>query len=158
MLRFIVDIIKDLLCQADISIHLMLRFIQMFLLSVQLFQPFQYISCYGLSRRSHLILRYITQFQYISCYGLSSSISPIPENPALFQYISCYGLSQMQLFQEAAEGYFNTSHVTVYPRIHSSDPIRPHYFNTSHVTVYLGVIFIDRKIKGFQYISCYGLS
>ena len=71
MLRFIVDIIKDLLCQADISIHLMLRFIQMFLLSVQLFQPFQYISCYGLSLRILCTRDCCTSFQYISCYGLS---------------------------------------------------------------------------------------
>ena len=114
MLRFIVDIIKDLLCQADISIHLMLRFIQMFLLSVQLFQPFQYISCYGLSasvlqsqtlyhdfNTSHVtVYRQIRAapfgmwiFQYISCYGLSRYQDTVNSILELFQYISCYGLS-----------------------------------------------------------------
>ena len=97
-----------------ISIHLMLRFIQMFLLSVQLFQPFQYISCYGLSasvlqsqtlyhdfNTSHVtVYRQIRAapfgmwiFQYISCYGLSRYQDTVNSILELFQYISCYGLS-----------------------------------------------------------------
>ena len=135
MLRFIVDIIKDLLCQADISIHLMLRFIQMFLLSVQLFQPFQYISCYGLSasvlqsqtlyhdfNTSHVtVYRQIRAapfgmwiFQYISCYGLSRYQDTVNSILELFQYISCYGLSFFWSHSQKACRYFNTSHVTVY--------------------------------------------
>ena len=76
--------------------------------------------------------------------------------------------------------YFNTSHVTVYLCIRTSNTVSIKYFNTSHVTVYrrrtynyrkviqisihLILLFIEirRRLLGsllaFQYISCYCLS
>ena len=158
MLRFIVDIIKDLLCQADISIHLMLRFIQMFLLSVQLFQPFQYISCYGLSasvlqsqtlyhdfNTSHVtVYRQIRAapfgmwiFQYISCYGLSRYQDTVNSILELFQYISCYGLSSPSWDTLISLRRFQ-------------------YISCYGLSSVLVCKICDFFL--FQYISCYGLS
>ena len=53
-----------------------------------------------------------------------------------FQYIPCYGLSKNDLAEKYLRKYFNTSHVTVYPR--------------------KWLITINNP--EFQYIPCYGLS
>ena len=53
---------------------------------------------------------------------------------------------------------FNTSHVTVYPRLLALKRNQNSDFNTSHVTVYLVVDNNLPKSRKFQYISCYGLS
>ena len=54
--------------------------------------------------------------------------------------------------------HFNTSHVTVYPRLLALKRNQNSDFNTSHVTVYLVVDNNLPKSRKFQYISCYGLS
>ena len=76
--------------------------------------------------------------------------------------------------------YFNTSHVTVYRKLHCARNVKNSNFNTSHVTVYRirslrrGCIIFDfntshvtvypnsgscsSHVSGFQYISCYCLS
>ena len=75
--------------------------------------------------------------------------------------------------------YFNTSHVTVYPRYssdctyqssisihlmllfikhHSNDFLSLQHFNTSHVTVYHSRAHTISRVGQFQYISCYCLS
>ena len=99
----------------SISIHLMLRFINIIVVGFNSILLFQYISCYGLSTVGkrylsthtyisiHLMLRFILSksgyiyvldsFQYISCYGLSIPQGKMKVTVIWFQYISCYGLS-----------------------------------------------------------------
>ena len=162
---------------------------------------FQYISCYCLSISKsfyncfltisiHLMLLFINNetaqvaqeilFQYISCYCLSPSGCTTLVAVAPFQYISCYCLSVIRIAIAGADGYFNTSHVTVYRRYREPASNIVTDFNTSHVTVYhirsivcttlyhisihLMLLFIpkekqDNRIEQiFQYISCYCLS
>ena len=137
MLRFIKSLCHVELVPTAISIHLMLRFI-IFLNHDQ---------------------TYLTIFQYISCYGLSRRHLEETVIPKSFQYISCYGLSLDARQGNVLKGNFNTSHVTVYQigyvlskctkaiSIHlmlrfifsGTSRTCPIYinFNTSHVTVYL---------------------
>ena len=56
----------------------------------------------------------VSEFQYISCYCLSPSGCTTLVAVAPFQYISCYCLSVIRIAIAGADGYFNTSHVTVY--------------------------------------------
>ena len=158
MLRFIKSLCHVELVPTAISIHLMLRFI-IFLNHDQ---------------------TYLTIFQYISCYGLSRRHLEETVIPKSFQYISCYGLSLDARQGNVLKGNFNTSHVTVYQSTESACGKLYQYFNTSHVTVYqIGYVLskctkaisihlmlrfikfeniIFEAKKGFQYISCYGLS
>ena len=102
----------------------------------------------------------IIEFQYISCYGLSIGGGSYPVELTIFQYISCYGLSGTEEQCSQCDEDFNTSHVTVYPKtvvVHNqSIPIV--------ISIHLMLRFIvdsDGNMwftKGFQYISCYGLS
>ena len=95
MLRFIKSLCHVELVPTAISIHLMLRFI-IFLNHDQ---------------------TYLTIFQYISCYGLSRRHLEETVIPKSFQYISCYGLSLDARQGNVLKGNFNTSHVTVYPNV-----------------------------------------
>ena len=76
-------------------------------------------------------------FQYISCYGLSQNIRDWCHPVRTFQYISCYGLSTTNKHMFIWWNHFNTSHVTVYPRLLALKRNQNSDFNTSHVTVYL---------------------
>ena len=121
----------------------------------------------------------LESFQYISCYCLSNTATHTGINTAISIHL-------MLLFiytRFSCSGdilYFNTSHVTVYLCIRTSNTVSIKYFNTSHVTVYrrrtynyrkviqisihLILLFIEirRRLLGsllaFQYISCYCLS
>ena len=58
-----------------------------------------------------LPLRNGTTFQYISCYGLSRKNSKLPPPIIKFQYIPCYGLSQCQ-------GWCNTRvQISIHPML-----------------------------------------
>ena len=120
--------------------------------------PFQYISCYSLSRgtlkwakrnkrfnTSHVTLyrrKHLSNtlqedlFQYISCYSLSLSTPPEVKQRMSFQYISCYSLSKPHYFPNREMMCFNTSHVTLYPQEKRSRAFGENSFNTSHVTLY----------------------
>ena len=97
----------------------------------------------------HFNTSHVTVYQ-----ALRGCESLVPE----FQYISCYGLSRLNARMQRICTNFNTSHVTVYPWKMSGRSRKRCYFNTSHVTVYLNLNYLVVKGKGFQYISCYGLS
>ena len=94
----------------------MLRFIADLLSFEVILSTFQYISCYGLSAVSDVVLARLCEFQYISCYGLSPGGSQRSKRHNRFQYISCYGLSSQQMQEPNPARNFNTSHVTVYLR------------------------------------------
>ena len=79
-------------CFIQISIHLMLRFIE--------------------EGKSPVVGQ--SWFQYISCYGLSGILDFKDFTVILFQYISCYGLSLNVDILQFTMIHFNTSHVTVY--------------------------------------------
>ena len=141
----------------NISIHLMLLFIQIPASGSSSPLLFQYISCYCLSKGTqqevwhaeisiHLMLLFINndmskhcRRQIISihlmllfiCIALSDQL--IPDR---FQYISCYCLSFLFWRKIQPDCDFNTSHVTVYRR---------HFIQSI-------------KLSEFQYISCYCLS
>ena len=179
MLRFIKKLCKFYSVTFTISIHLMLRFILSRTSVAGNVSSFQYISCYGLSKKfsgirrkrrdfntSHVTvylqpgvkIDYKTGFQYISCYGLSV-ISVIACLYLFeFQYISCYGLSHSAGFAVRWYRYFNTSHVTVYLAAFSYDTF------CSAISIHLMLRFIAAFFSlppvpsSFQYISCYGLS
>ena len=120
----------------DISIHLMLLFIT----------PGQASAIRLIYISIHLMLLFINNetaqvaqeilFQYISCYCLSPSGCTTLVAVAPFQYISCYCLSVIRIAIAGADGYFNTSHVTVYRRYREPASNIVTDFNTSHVTVY----------------------
>ena len=99
-----------------VSIHLMLFFINNMDTLGSVFPPFQYISCYSLSKENIYYKDTGMKFQYISCYSLSCSsrmarttipvsihlmlffilFLPFPVAAAIsFQYISCYSLSDL---------------------------------------------------------------
>ena len=76
-------------------------------------------------------------FQYISCCSLSYQFQRCKILPMLFQYISCCSLSGLLKIEGwARDGYFNTSHVVVYPIYYFAQKANFTYFNTSHVVVY----------------------
>ena len=105
-------------------------------LFIIVFLRFQYISCYCLSKIQGASIKYCYGFQYISCYCLSPSGCTTLVAVAPFQYISCYCLSVIRIAIAGADGYFNTSHVTVYRRYREPASNIVTDFNTSHVTVY----------------------
>ena len=136
----------------------MLRFISQFAISGVKILGFQYISCYGLSALAvlnlssfiisiHPMLRFIWEEDGMMTYACFISIHPMlrfivwPEpthGPAdRFQYIPCYGLSELSPDAQLRLLNFNTSHVTVYPRIFRAG---------------------SKQTDQFQYIPCYGLS
>mgnify|MGYP005858136407 CR=1 FL=1 len=164
MLRFIKKLCKFYSVTFTISIHLMLRFILSRTSVAGNVSSFQYISCYGLSKKfsgirrkrrdfntSHVTvylqpgvkIDYKTGFQYISCYGLSV-ISVIACLYLFeFQYISCYGLSWKKKQAEIPVRIFQ--YISCYGLSHSAGfAVRWYrYFNTSHVTVYLAAFSYD---------------
>ena len=164
----------------DVSIHLMLFFIQAVRAHVWGVNGFQYISCYSLS--GQLLERAVKEdaFQYISCYSLSfsgrvvrSSQNRVSIHLMLFfiRLLSSPDLEKMRfntshviLYREKAFGFrqsrrFNTSHVILYQRSGNAcctDGIR---FNTSHVILYRTSSKSGfHLLSMFQYISCYSLS
>ena len=119
--------------------------------------PFQYISCYSLSRDCscncitlivsiHLMLLFIIVLLFKVKFSTS------------FQYISCYSLSRTFRHTVLPWFRFNTSHVTLYPNTDSHRSFRESSFNTSHVTLYLKAPLSAENAIPFQYISCYSLS
>ena len=62
------------------------------------------------------------QFQYIPCYGLSKKRQRRKREWHSFQYIPCYGLSVLGYGAIPAGENFNTSHVTVYRQRTESCP------------------------------------
>ena len=136
MLLFILLVFLRLLSRKQISIHLMLLFID--------------TGKNGLSSGKlisiHLMLLFIFKLSCIVLAILS------------FQYISCYCLSIKHQIIHLCLNYFNTSHVTVYLCSFSAYVAHSSNFNTSHVTVYhIGYNTISCSTV-FQYISCYCLS
>ena len=141
-----------------ISIHLMLRFIDIGQNSFQARKRFQYISCYGLSKLSihQMDIRYDFNTSHVTVYrilgiGLRKfhiisihlmlrfiiqALSEVPQDK-LFQYISCYGLSRYS-FCWFRSLYKISIHLMlrfisafcIFVRYNTGD------FNTSHVTVY----------------------
>ena len=96
-------------------------------------------------------------FQYISCYCLSSYGKYGIDNLVKFQYISCYCLSKCLLNMQYV---FRISiHLMLlFIGIRDIDQRMRGYFNTSHVTVYPVAIHNMQDKYQFQYISCYCLS
>ena len=97
---------------------------------------FQYISCYGLSFPKSNRRRRKKQFQYISCYGLSRQHLRCDHHLRKFQYISCYGLSGEDIVSKIQSGVFQ--YISCYGLSYSSTTLFSSIsnFNTSHVTVY----------------------
>ena len=119
----------------EISIHLMLLFIQDLLLSLLNIIEFQYISCYCLSWFLHR--------QVLSSWHFNTSHVTVYQNStpsfnliSKFQYISCYCLSS-----KASQGRCN-----------------------KEISIHLMLLFIScnrtptASDASFQYISCYCLS
>ena len=161
-----------------ISIHLMLLFINCYIVNCLLCSIFQYISCYCLSSPGFNVGLSYSRFQYISCYCLSligvhfQRGHRISIHLMLLFIISGFIIPRVKC-------HFNTSHVTVYlghrvmelikdifqyiscyclsPELTRSRNIYE-YFNTSHVTVYPEGEKTMANMNLFQYISCYCLS
>ena len=163
----------------SISIHLMLRFIENFYkMRVDRFR-FQYISCYGLSRLRHILVRQLLNFNtsHVTVYPLAHTMKSWSASDFNTSHVTVYRTAPEQTIKICVISihlmlrfirawirttfgisYFNTSHVTVYPA-----PGVPEYnviinFNTSHVTVYQQAGELNPGKATFQYISCYGLS
>ena len=120
-------------------------------------KQFQYISCYGLSRKH----RITTGRENISIHLMLRFIGKVCERlhcGATFQYISCYGLSKLFVAVKVWYPNFNTSHVTVYRRrrIKLEGTKIFQYISCYGLSGYL--IDPDTGDLIFQYISCYGLS
>ena len=137
MLRFITTAMHRRTWSNTISIHLMLRFIKNLMVVVPRKASFQYISCYGLSQNIRDWCHPVRTFQYISCYGLSTT------NKHMFIWWNHFNTSHVTVYprllalKRNQNSDFNTSHVTVYPeKLHHTRSDQAH-FNTSHVTVYL---------------------
>ena len=98
---------------------------------------FQYISCYCLSSLLQFIIP-CNLFQYISCYCLSENFHTYKISSG-FQYISCYCLSYTQAVRNAVDRNFNTSHVTVYPRPHTT------VLRYTVISIHLMLLFITAR-------------
>ena len=122
---------------SNVSIHLMLLFINEAVSKYGSESTFQYISCYSLSHNRYAGTANWAEFQYISCYSLSGYTRVCWKAQWKFQYISCYSLSLLPGLILLCSFRFNTSHVTLY---HKTDRTR------------------KCKWHLFQYISCYSLS
>ena len=120
----------------QVSIHLMLLFIDGTLIGHHTITLFQYISCYSLSVKAVQTFPVYTRFNtsHVTLYRLMQN-SYQATSP--FQYISCYSLSLPLTGFRCWLLRFNTSHVTLY-RVSESDTFR--------------------TLWTFQYISCYSLS
>ena len=198
-LSYLMHFLSGLLCV--ISIHPMLRFIQskasMRATQKQYFNTshvtvyqdmdksrwkrnaFQYIPCYGLSRRqpdntasfSYFNTSHVTV--YLSQGNISNLLSNISIHPMLrfimyrksvssgFFSISIHPMLRFIVVSGAIpqiQGYFNTSHVTVYR------PCTLHPGSLIGISIHPMLRFIgflpSTSIlpKSFQYIPCYGLS
>ena len=113
MLRFIKKLCKFYSVTFTISIHLMLRFILSRTSVAGNVSSFQYISCYGLSKKFSGIRRKRRDFNtsHVTVY-LQPGVKI--DYKTGFQYISCYGLSLLSFHCLLYHHHFNTSHVTVY--------------------------------------------
>ena len=82
----------SIITSSHISIHLMLRFIEVAIPALDPITEFQYISCYGLSRTSLTVSLLFQNFNtsHVTVYHKAALLK---ERAAIFQYISCYGLS-----------------------------------------------------------------
>ena len=119
---------------------------------------FQYISCYSLSRMPllfcccctgvsiHLMLLFIGDYRS----GFYQYMK--------FQYISCYSLSVLMERYSSNRTGFNTSHVTLYPGIHTSLAVKDLFQYISCYSLSLGQTASKSIGVSFQYISCYSLS
>ena len=159
MLRFITDYLQPTVALYLISIHLMLRFIRINGNLVIIRFTFQYISCYGLSRKN------LTSGEKIHHFNTS--------------HVTVYPVEEVK--KDKTNFHFNTSHVTVYLIMLAFKGFNENHFNTSHVTVYhqrhinkwldnwisihlmlrfIACVLADvcLSLYRFQYISCYGLS
>ena len=120
----------------QVSIHLMLLFIDGTLIGHHTIALFQYISCYSLSVTLPDNYGTFWKFQYISCYSLSMYESYSDHFKKEFQYISCYSLSERTFI----------------------------FVIRTSVSIHLMLLFISESVRGisalmkFQYISCYSLS
>ena len=135
MLLFIPDIRQNISPGKHVSIHHMLLFITIYLVTLMLITSFNtshvtvYLSTVVYKKLRefvsiHHMLLFIPTgfclpvtsllFQYITCYCLSPS-AVLPYYPqTVFQYITCYCLSLKPWKFMRYMPSFNTSHVTVY--------------------------------------------
>ena len=145
-------------CDRDVSIHLMLQFIQMcitnhrakFLVSIHLMlqfisQPLTTLNT-GSNVSIHLMLQFITKPAHATAVQ------------SAFQYISCCSLSSIKQYSYRIVGSFNTSHVVVY---HFAtyvviNNIRFQYISCCSLS-YASPIY-KHQPHTFQYISCCSLS
>ena len=157
MLRFIKKLCKFYSVTFTISIHLMLRFILSRTSVAGNVSSFQYISCYGLSKKFSGIRRKRRDFNtsHVTVY-LQPGVKI--DYKTGFQYISCYGLSSPFASIFAQICYFNTSHVTVYRTVQvlrsDGTDISIHLMLRFILPLFHMILFVLQ----FQYISCYGLS
>ena len=97
-------------------------------------QRFQYISCVG-SIFALLNLFFTSAFQYISCVGSICSASFLN---LFVNFISIHLMcrfDKLKMFLIRANGYFNTSHVSVRSIFVRHEHLKRLDFNTSHVSV-----------------------
>ena len=142
---------------------------------------FQYIQCYGSSKRKYIVLMEIKNISihpmlwfFTSWISVVVKVFIISIHPMLwffyaegsinlrktkFQYIQCYGSSPLQAEYDLIALYFNTSNVMVLLE-KSQETYGFHFdFNTSNVMVLQKFITMQGCIcSEFQYIQCYGSS
>ena len=158
MLRFILLRSRPDHLRLKISIHPMLRFINK-LIRFRMFPHYhfntshvtvyQHFSPFVKNMHFDFNTSHVTVYRF-NCIGC------IRRN--LFQYIPCYGLSCPEYRSPQSIIYFNTSHVTVYPR----RELQQHYCNNISIHPMLRFITAYDSMEPlatlFQYIPCYGLS
>ena len=142
----------------QVSIHLMLLFIDGTLIGHHTITLFQYISCYSLSVKAVQTFPVYTRFNtshvtlYRFCRSDSNHRNPvsihlmllfISISPALLSQHFDVSIHLMLLFIIFAQincnflYSFNTSHVTLYQHLEQPSSSARSCFNTSHVTLYL---------------------
>ena len=169
------------ICQAGrkISIHPMLRFIIHFARDINIFTPFQYIPCYGLSfsvqqgRRNfpisiHPMLRFIGACPLVVMSVVIISIHPmlrfIQREMWVHTTICLISIHPMLRFIMEDRYLFKAKRLFQYipcyglSRTTTNHSRLDNYFNTSHVTVYRLLRKFLLFLSKFQYIPCYGLS
>ena len=141
----------------EISIHLMLLFIQDLLLSLLNIIEFQYISCYCLSWFLHR--------QVLSSWHFNTSHVTVYQNStpsfnliSKFQYISCYCLSS-----KASQGRCNKEISIHLMLLFISCNRTPTASDASfqYISCYclsFPLVILPTSVSSFQYISCYCLS
>ena len=163
----------------NVSIHLMLLFIEKRHCISCNQRKFQYISCYSLSNfagigvtknggfnTSHVTLYQQSTWTRMIIYHVSIHLMLLfiyvpnasQSDRITFQYISCYSLSGFRRSDSSFLPCFNTSHVTLYRLRKISGRYAARSFNTSHVTLYHMTKRQKDLRNQFQYISCYSLS